>query len=135
MSNVFTKLADFTLSPSTTFFSLTLTSKTAETVNFDLHFPEASANPMGLVQGGMITAALDDATSVAMIDGYHDEKAPLSTGLHTLFHRPLHLGPAHIVVNIIKLGRRSATSEGRLFNTNRQLVATLLHSAQPVDKS
>ena len=81
----------------------------------------------------MISAALDDATSIAMIKGYDRKKAPLSTNLHILFHRPMPEGLGHIEVKIINLGRKSATSEGRLFDANHKLVATLLHSAQPVD--
>ena len=38
-------------------------------------------------------------------------------------------------VNLIKLGTRSATSEGRIFNLEGKLVATLMHTAQPVDVS
>ena len=37
-------------------------------------------------------------------------------------------------VKIIKLGNRSATAEGRIYSTDNKLVATLLHSAQPVDR-
>ena len=40
---------------------------------FTCNFKDTYSNPMGSVQGGMITAALDDATSAAMISGY-DEK-------------------------------------------------------------
>jgi len=36
-------------------------------------------------------------------------------------------------VKVIKLGQKSATSEGRIFNQENKLVATLLHTAQPVD--
>ena len=134
MSGVFDRLTTRTLSPSTAFFSLNLIEKTEETVTFDVIFPPESANPMGMVQGGMMAAALDDATSVAMIDGYNGEKAPLSTDLHILFHRPLQLGPAHIRVQLIKFGRRSATCEGRLYDADQKLIATLMHSAQPVDR-
>ena len=82
----------------------------------------------------MITAALDDATSAAMISGYEEKKAPMTTDLHVLFHRPLAVGPAKMKVKIIKLGRSSATSEGRIYNQEDKLVATLLHTAQPVDR-
>jgi uncharacterized protein (TIGR00369 family) len=90
-------------------------------------------NPMGFVQGGMISAALDDATSAAMISGYQEKKAPMTTDLHVLFHRPLAIGKATMKVSLIKLGARSATSEGRIFNPEGKLVATLMHTAQPVD--
>ena len=89
---------------------------------------------MGFVQGGMIAAALDDATSAAMIAGYEKKKAPMTTDLHVLFHRPLAIGKATMKVNIIKLGKRSATSEGRILDLENKLVATLMHTAQPIDK-
>jgi uncharacterized protein (TIGR00369 family) len=68
-----------------------------------------------------------------MISGYEEKKAPMTTDLHVLFHRPLELGPAIMKVKIIKLGRQSATSEGRIYNSKNKLVATLMHTAQPVD--
>ena len=43
------------------------------------------------------------------------------------------LGKATMEVNLIKLGKKSATSEGRMFNLEGKLVATLMHTAQPVD--
>ena len=100
---------------------------------FSCEFNEMCSNPMGFVQGGMITTALDDATSAVMISGYKEKKAPMTTGLHVLFHRPLPLGKAMMEVKVIKLGQKSATSEGRIFNQENKLVATLLHTAQPVD--
>ena len=100
---------------------------------FSCEFNEMCSNPMGFVQGGMITTALDDATSAVMISGYKEKKAPMTTDLHVLFHRPLPLGKAMMEVKVIKLGQKSATSEGRMFNQENKLVATLLHTAQPVD--
>jgi uncharacterized protein (TIGR00369 family) len=105
-----------------------------EEIIFLCNFKKECSNPMGFVQGGMITAALDDATSAAMISGYKEKKAPMTTDLHVLFHRPLPIGPATMKVKIIKLGRSSATSEGRIYNAEEKLVATLLHTAHPVDR-
>jgi acyl-coenzyme A thioesterase PaaI-like protein len=68
-----------------------------------------------------------------MISGYQEKKAPMTTDLHVLFHRPLAIGKATMKVSLIKLGARSATSEGRIFNPEGKLVATLMHTAQPVD--
>jgi len=69
-----------------------------------------------------------------MIAGYEKKKAPMTTDLHVLFHRPLAIGKATMKVNIIKLGKRSATSEGRILDLENKLVATLMHTAQPIDK-
>tara|TARA_B100000925_G_scaffold127501_1_gene95283 strand:- start:49 stop:462 length:414 start_codon:yes stop_codon:yes gene_type:complete len=119
--------------PSMEFFKLRFESVKGDKIIFSCEFKDECGNPMGFVQGGMISAALDDATSVAMICAYEEKKAPMTTDLHVLFHRPLPLGKANMEVNIIKLGARSATSEGRIFNQEGKLAATLLHTAQPVD--
>ena len=119
--------------PSMEFFNMKYDSLKGEKIIFSCEFNEMCGNPMGFVQGGMISAALDDATSAAMISGYEQKKAPMTTDLHILFHRPLALGKATMEVNLIKLGARSATSEGRMFNLEGKLVATLMHTAQPVD--
>ena len=115
------------------FLSLKYVESKEDEMIFTCHFKKECSNPMGFVQGGMITAALDDATSAAMISGYEEKKAPMTTDLHVLFHRPLPIGSATMRVKIIKLGRNSATSEGRIYNVENKLVATLLHTAQPVD--
>ena len=40
-----------------------------------------------------------------------------------------------IEVKIIKLGQKLATVEGKLFNADNKLAATLLHTIQPSDMS
>ena len=132
--DILEKLKNGSAGPSMRFFNLKYEDDDNEVFKFSALFPEESANPMGFVQGGMISAVLDDATSVVMISGYKGKKAPLTTDLHVLFHRPMPLGRANIEVKIIKLGNRSATAEGRIYSTDNKLVATLLHSAQPVDR-
>jgi len=132
--DILEKLKNGSAGPSMRFFNLKYENDDNEVFRFSALFPEDSANPMGFVQGGMISAVLDDATSVVMISGYKGKKAPLTTDLHVLFHRPMPLGRANIEVKIIKLGNRSATAEGRIYSTDNKLVATLLHSAQPVDR-
>ena len=132
--DILEKLKNGSAGPSMRFFNLKYEDDDNVVFRFSALFPEESANPMGFVQGGMISAVLDDATSVVMISGYKGKKAPLTTDLHVLFHRPMPLGRANIEVKIIKLGNRSATAEGRIYSTDNKLVATLLHSAQPVDR-
>ena len=119
--------------PSMKFFDMKFIEVNGEDIVFTCEFNHMCGNPMGFVQGGMISAALDDATSAAMISGYEEKKAPLTTDLHILFHRPLQIGKATMKVRLIKLGQRSATSEGRIYNLEGKLVATLMHTAQPVD--
>ena len=115
------------------FFNLEFLEQIEDVYKIKVTFPPESTNPMNMVQGGMIAAAMDDATAMVIISAYEFKKGPLSTDLHVLFHRPLPLGKAMMEVKVIKLGQKSATSEGRIFNQENKLVATLLHTAQPVD--
>ena len=115
------------------FFNLEFLEKVGDAYKIKVIFPPESTNPMNMVQGGMIAAAMDDATAMVVISAYEFKKGPLSTDLHVLFHRPVAVGEAVIEVRIIKLGQKLATVEGRLFNTDNKLAATLLHTIQPSD--
>ena len=76
MTDVYQQLNEAAFCPTMTFFGLTHVKSDAETTHFTVTFPQAALNPMGYVQGGMISAALDDATSIAMIKGYDRKKSP-----------------------------------------------------------
>ena len=117
------------------FFNLEFLEQVDDTYKIKVNFPPESTNPMNMVQGGMIAAAMDDATAMVIISAYEFKKGPLSTDLHVLFHRPVAVGDAVIEVRIIKLGQKLATVEGKLFNADNKLAATLLHTIQPSDMS
>ena len=117
------------------FFNLEFLEQVDDTYKIKVNFPPESTNPMNMVQGGMIAAAMDDATAMVIISAYEFKKGPLSTDLHVLFHRPVAVGEAVIAVRIIKLGQKLATVEGKLFNADNKLAATLLHTIQPSDMS
>ncbi len=98
---------------------------------FEIIFPPETASPLNLVQGGMIDAALDEATSMTAYITFKEEKLPFTTDHHVLFHRPMPLGKATIQTKIIKYGKTVTTIEGKLFDQNEKLVATMLHTALP----
>ena len=98
---------------------------------FEIIFPPETASPLNLVQGGMIDAALDEATSMTAYIAFKEEKLPLTTDHHVLFHRPMPLGKATMQTQIIKYGKTVTTIEGKLFDQNERLVATMLHTALP----
>ena len=79
----------------------------------------------------MIDAALDEATSMTAYIAFKEEKLPLTTDHHVLFHRPMPLGKATMQTKIIKYGKRVTTIQGKLFDQNEKLVATMLHTALP----
>ena len=115
------------------FFNLEFLEQVEDVYKIKVTFPPESTNPMNMVQGGMIAAAMDDATAMVIISAYEFKKGPLSTDLHVLFHRPVAVGEAVIEVRIIKLGQKLATVEGKLFNADNKLAATLLHTIQHSD--
>ena len=100
---------------------------------FEIIFPPETASPLNLVQGGMIDAALDEATSMTAYIAFKEEKLPLTTDHHVLFHRPMSLGKATMQTKIIKYGKTVTTIEGKLFDQNEKLVATMLHTALPTN--
>ena len=114
------------------FFNLEFLEQIEDEYKIKVTFPPESTNPMNMVKG-MIAAAMDDATAMVIISAYEFKKGPLSTDLHVLFHRPVAVGEAVIEVRIIKLGQKLATVEGKLFNADNKLAATLLHTIQPSD--
>ena len=91
-------------------------------------FTEQTINPNRTVQGGMMTALLDDITSLLIIYESKGSLYPNSTNLHSLHHRPLFEGKVFATATIIKKGKNIATIKGELFNSNGKLAATLMHT-------
>jgi uncharacterized protein (TIGR00369 family) len=92
-------------------------------------FPSETLNPNGTVQGGQMNSMLDDITSLLLIYESNGKIYPNSTNLHSLHHRPLHMGPVIATAQIIKKGKSIATVKGELYNIQGKLAATLLHTA------
>ena len=96
---------------------------------FELRFSKQCLNPFNTVQGGMITSAIDEITSVSVNILTNDEYLPSSTDIHTTFHRPLFEGKIIGTAKIIKLGKQIVSIEGRLFSPNGKLAASGSHTA------
>ena len=116
-------------SPSGKFLNFKYIKEENEIFFFEIIFPPETSSPLNLVQGGMIDAALDEATSMTAYMAFKEEKLPLTTDHHVLFHRPMSLGKATMQTKIIKYGKTVTTIEGKLFDYNEKLVATMLHTA------
>ena len=98
-------------------------------------FNDFSLNPDGSVQGGMMTAMLDDVTSLLIIVETKGRVYPASTDLHTTHHRPLIMGKVKARASIIKKGKKIASTRGELFNGKGQLVTTLMHTSYLIKRS
>ena len=112
-----------------TFFNTKFLKQEKEKFIFEVTFPSETLNPFGFVQGGMITSALDEVTSITVNLISEDKKLPNSIDLHTSFHRPVKLGKVIIETKIIKIGKNIVSIEGKLFNSENKIAASILHSA------
>ena len=112
-----------------TFFNTKFLKQEKEKFIFEVTFPSETLNPFGFVQGGMITSALDEVTSITVNLISEDKKLPNSIDLHTSFHRPVKLGKVIIESKIIKIGKNIVSIEGKLFNSENKIAASILHSA------
>ena len=96
---------------------------------FELEFSKQCLNPFNTVQGGMITSAIDEITSISVNIFTKDKYLPSSTDIHTTFHRPLSEGKVLGTAKIIKLGKQIVSIEGRLFSPSGKVAASGLHTA------
>ncbi len=115
-------------------FNFKLVHYVAGSLELEGDFTEICLNPDGSVQGGMMTAMLDDVTSLLIIAETNGEKYPASTDLHTLHHRPMNQGKVKAKASIIKMGKRIATSKGEIYDGEQELIATLMHTSYLIKK-
>ena len=115
-------------------FNFKLISYSQGELELEGEFNDFSLNPDGSVQGGMMTAMLDDVTSLLIIIETKGRVYPASTDLHTMHHRPLIKGKVKARASIIKKGKKIATSRGELFDGEGQLATTLNHTSYLIEK-
>jgi uncharacterized protein (TIGR00369 family) len=90
-------------------------------------------NLSGNVQGGFITAMLDDVVGPAVVVKTRGTKGISTIDLHTHFLRPLPLGDVTAEGEVTRLGKSIAFTEGKLFDAKGQLCARATSSAMLVD--
>jgi uncharacterized protein (TIGR00369 family) len=102
-----------------------LTQAEEGTAVFEIDCSEFHYNPLGAVHGGVIATVLDSAMSCAV-----HTLLPAGSGYTTVemkvnFVRPIlaDTGPLRCVGSVVHGGRRIATAEGKLVDTNGKLYA------------
>jgi len=116
-------------------FNFKLISYSIGELELEAEFNDFSLNPDGSVQGGMMTALLDDVTSLLIIIETKGRVYPASTDLHTMHHRPVSKGKVKAKASIIKKGKKIATTRGELFDKKGQLATTLMHTSYLIERS
>jgi uncharacterized protein (TIGR00369 family) len=87
-------------------------------------------NPIGTIQGGIITAMLDDAmgpVATAFLGGHH--MAP-TVELKTSFMRPATVGPLFVEAKVVHCGRDILFLEGAMTDKKHKLIATATATAR-----
>ncbi|MEL6472776.1 MAG: PaaI family thioesterase [Pseudomonadota bacterium] len=101
-------------------------------VRMDFDVSEAFANPTGAVQGGFITAMLDEAISTCIIIASNVTMTAPTLEMKTSYLRRLMPGPAQVQATIVKLGKSACFSEASCFDADGKLVATATATAIPM---
>jgi uncharacterized protein (TIGR00369 family) len=92
---------------------------------------ELLANPMGQVQGGYVTAMLDEVMSVAcMVASKMTSVAP-TLEMKTSFLRPAMPGELRAIGRVVKWGRTVAFTEGEIYDASGRLLAKATGTAMP----
>lgn len=90
-------------------------------------------NPRGGVQGGFLTAMMDDAMGsmvVALTDG---ARGPASVDIHTQFLRSAGVEPLICEAELVFQTKNSAFTRATLFNEKGEIVATATQTARLLD--
>lgn len=81
-------------------------------------------NPNGSVQGGIVSAFLDEAMSFSAFVASEMTAATPTLEMKTSFLRPLMTDRCRCVGETVRLGRSVAFTEGKLYNSDGVLCAT-----------
>ena len=88
-------------------------------------------NPMGKVQGGFLTAMLDEAMSVSGLVTSGMTHVMPTLEMKTSFLRPAPPGELFAVGRVLKWGRTIAFTEGELYDAERRLLVKASATAMP----
>ena len=104
----------------------------AKRIRMSFDVSDSFSNPTGAVQGGFITAMLDEAISTCIIIASNVTMTAPTLEMKTSYLRRLMPGLAYVDARIIKLGKSAAFSEAECFDADGKLVATATATALPM---
>lgn len=94
-----------------------------KTVEFSFVGQEEWTNPMGNIQGGFLSAMLDDAMSVTGVVGANFTKVMPTLEFKVSFLRPAPPGRFRVVGRWVRMGKSIGFMEADLFDAGGNLVA------------
>ena len=103
----------------------------SQSLTMSFEVSESFANPTGAIQGGFITAMLDEAMSTCVIIASNVTMTAPTLELKTSYLRPLFPGPARVDARILRMGKTAAFMEADCFDPDGKLVARATATAAP----
>lgn len=110
---------------------LSAVDQASKTITMTFDVSESFANPTGAVQGGFVSAMLDEAMSTCCIIASNVTMTAPTLEMKISFLRPLFPGPARVEARILKWGKSAAFMEAEAFDPNGKTVAKATATALP----
>ncbi|HST36503.1 MAG TPA: PaaI family thioesterase [Allosphingosinicella sp.] len=104
----------------------------AGTIEIAFHPGEALLNPHGSVQGGFVSAMLDDTMGPALVSKNDGACVPSTIDMHVSFIRAVKPGRVIGRGRVVSQGKSIAFLEAELFDTDGNLLARATSSARIV---
>ena len=102
----------------------------AGTIEVAYRADERFLNPVGVIQGGFLTAMLDETMGPALVASLDPGLFSLTTDLHVQFLRPAFPGRLVGRGRVVRRGGRIAFLSGELTDESGEIVATAVATAQ-----
>lgn len=104
-------------------FELVSLDMAALTTRVRFHGKTEFTNPAGYIQGGYLTAMLDDAIGMLATMKTGAERFPSTIDLHTSFLRPVRVGAIEVAARLRNIGRAVIFAEADLYDTRGKEAA------------
>lgn len=93
---------------------------------WQMRVDERFANPAGVMQGGLLSAALDSAMGASAVGAQRGRKVFVAnTEMKVSFIRPAHIGSElRVVATVLKAGKAICFVEGKVHDEAGLLIAT-----------
>ena len=95
----------------------------------------AFCNPAGFIQGGILSAMLDDVMGPAVFVKTDGRLYTATIGMTVNYLRPVKIGPVIGEGNVVQLGKSVAFIEGRLMDEQGAMLATATSTARLVESA
>ena len=95
----------------------------AKTISIEFDGKTEFANPAGFVQGGFLTAMMDDAMGPAIVVGSKGKVYASTIDLHVHFLRPVKPGTIRVDAEVEQIGRSVAFAKASLYDGRGRLCA------------